>query len=274
MKKMRNKILRRIIFVFVLGLCLSSCSQEPEVSDMKENRSVSDMESFDDNENETEKESEDVSNLAEEEAESLSEKVEEELSKSDFVEEETEEVTESVTNDSTTTIPTQYEAELQYTATVLDKHIEITDDIPACDLATLNYIFSGEGEGDFLFFGFVEDGSLYYHRSTDYGFIYSSNEDKNWDVLPGITDIRRIKTFNTGTGVDPTPCLIMETGEVYWLCNTDSFNPGELTLSRFWLLKDYQVEDILFMESEWSYHMEILLKDGSVVEIQSESWDN
>ena len=166
----------------------------------------------------------------------------------------------------------QFNDELDYTVTVLDKHMDITDTVPASDLVTLQCEFYEEDDESAIFFAYVEDGKLYYLREINRGYLYYSGGNSSMEILPEISNIRRMKTFNVGSGIDPMPVLITESGEVYMLYNTWPRYSDEMELVRFTLLEDYQVEDILYFSGEWSYHMKVLLKDGSVIELQSESW--
>ena len=68
------------------------------------------------------------------------------------------------------------------------------------------------------------------------------------------------------------PYLITESGEVYSLYDTWPSYNEQMKLVKFDMLEGYQVEDILEFDSEWSYNLKVLLKDGAVIEIHSESW--
>lgn len=75
-----------------------------------------------------------------------------------------------------------------------------------------------------------------------------------------------------GSGVDPVPFLITEDGEVYLVRNAYASSKEELEIVRFDFLKDYQVEDILYYSGEWQHRVEVLLKDGSIIYLESEPW--
>ena len=150
--------------------------------------------------------------------------------------------------------------------TVLDERMEVDDEIPTSDRIHLQ---CGESS---IFWAFIEDGEFYYYCGINEGFIgYSNNmtENERLKKMTLLNQIRRMKTFNFGSGVDPVPYLITESGEVYslWL----SYNE-QMKLVKFDMLEGYQVEDILEFDSEWSYNLKVLLKDGSIIELHSESW--
>ena len=90
--------------------------------------------------------------------------------------------------------------------------------------------------------------------------------------LEGLDNIKRMKLFNRGSGVDLYPCLITEAGEVYWVNNIYMFDRKKVCVERFEFLKDYQVEDILSYSGEWQHRVELLLKDGSIIYLESEVW--
>ncbi len=147
------------------------------------------------------------------------------------------------------------------TNTEADKNV-----IPTSDLFVLKCGI------DDLFYAYIEDGFLYYYQ-TDESFIYTeSDKVRKMVKLEGLDNIKRMKLFNRGSGVDLYPCLITEAGEVYWVNNTYMFDREKVCVERFEFLKDYQVEDILSYSGEWRHKVEVLLKDGSIIYLESEPW--
>lgn len=224
---------------------------------------------------------EEIEQVSEEVTAEASEEVIEEIS-----EEVTAEVSEEITQDDTeesseeeTTAEEVTESDeqhffetLEYTITVLDEHMDITDEVPASELVTLQCEIYEWDDESALFFAYVEDGKLYYLREINRGYLHYSGENGSMETLPEISNIRRMITVNVGSGVEPMPVLITESGEVYMLYNTWPLYSDEMELVRFTPLKDYQVDNIIYFNAEWSYYMKVLLKDGSVIELRSESW--
>lgn len=168
-----------------------------------------------------------------------------------------------------------WDDDLEYTVTVLDERMEVDDEIPTSDRIHLQYGHDGEDGESIIFWAFIEDGEFYYYRGINEGFIgYSNNmtENERLKKMTLLNQIRRMKTFNLGSGVDPVPYLITESGEVYSLYDTWPSYDEQMKLVKFDMLEGYQVEDILEFDSEWSYNLKVLLKDGTVIEIHSESW--
>jgi len=145
--------------------------------------------------------------------------------------------------------------------------------VPASDLVTI--ITGWNTEGGEFFCIYIENGCFCYESIEGEGggiFTYTGTVD-NMQKLPGISNIKRMKTYNMGTGVDPTPFLITEDGEVYLVYNAYASSRDELQIERFDTLADYQVEDILSFDGELWYIIEVLLKDGSIITIESEHYD-
>lgn len=117
----------------------------------------------------------------------------------------------------------------------------------------------------------LEDGCVYYYINDQSGWLSFPNYYDN-EKLEGIDHVRRMKSLNRGSGVDMTPCLITESGEVYWVENSHPWDDEEPCLSPFGLLKGYAVEDIIDYSGEWQYKVEVLLKDGSIIYLESEPW--
>lgn len=149
-----------------------------------------------------------------------------------------------------------------------EARVRLASEVSASDLVTMVC----DGYGDTIFYAYIEDGSMYYYRKDKCGIITWSDGNESMEKYEGIKNIKRVKTFNCGSGVDPTPCLITEDGEVYWLNNTYIGYGEDMSLDKFSLLEDYLVEDILSFEGEWQYRLEVLLKDGRIINIESESW--
>ncbi|MBR3769585.1 MAG: hypothetical protein IKL06_03525 [Lachnospiraceae bacterium] len=251
--------MKKRIVILSLSLLLTGCQAVTDTAGKTES-SFSETELVENTENEMIEKSEIPEEIIEEVSEEVAEEVSEEVTGDD-----SEEAGEVGTT-------AEEEDELDYTVTVLDKHMDITDTVPASDLVTLQCEFYEDDDESAIFFAYVEDGKLYYSREMNRGYLYYSGRNSSMEILPEISNIRRMKTFNAGSGVDPMPVLITESGEVYMLYNTWPRYSDEMELVRFTLLEDYQVEDILYFSGEWSYHMKVLLKDGSVIELQSESW--
>ncbi|MBR6664471.1 MAG: hypothetical protein IKL22_02000 [Lachnospiraceae bacterium] len=125
-----------------------------------------------------------------------------------------------------------------------------------------------------VFYAYIQDGDLYYYYDETAYFIadcYVGQMRK----YSGLNNIKRMITLNNGSGVDPVPCLITEDGEVYWFQYSYS-ESGEgdegIILGRDLLLEEYQVEDILYYSGDWQEKVEVLLKDGSIIYLESEPW--
>lgn len=125
-----------------------------------------------------------------------------------------------------------------------------------------------------VFYAYIQDGDLYYYYDETAQFIadcYVGQMRK----YSGLNNIKRMITLNNGSGVDPVPCLITEDGEVYWFQYSYS-ESGEgdegIILGRELLLEEYQVEDILYYSGDWQVKVEVLLKDGSIIYLESEPW--
>jgi len=121
---------------------------------------------------------------------------------------------------------------------------------------------------------YISGGDMYYcydgNGSYIFGTYYCRGQIKKYT---GLSNIKRLKTFNRGTDVNPCPCIITEEGEVYWVdFNFGSDGGPEIILERFEFLKDYQVEDILYYSGEWQHKVEISLKDGRIIYLESEPW--
>lgn len=139
--------------------------------------------------------------------------------------------------------------------------------VPTTDLVFLECFGNLDGCVG-IYYIYISEGDMYYYIdhtrlfSTDY---YIGQIKK----YTGLSNIKRLKTFNRGTGVEACPCIITEEGEVYWV---DYDYESGIILERFDFLADYQVEDILGYSGEWSHSVEVLLKDGRILDLESEPW--
>lgn len=129
--------------------------------------------------------------------------------------------------------------------------------VPTSELVTLYY------EADNIFFyAYIEDGYLYYFKDDTRSFTSSNSE--NMQKYEDLCDIKKMKTFNLGTGVNPVPFLITEEGQVFCV-NFDTDNGIDVEI--YEELKDYKIEDILDHSGEWNSVFEILLKDGTTTTV-------
>ena len=143
--------------------------------------------------------------------------------------------------------------------------------IPTSDLVTLYYDVNNEGAD--VFYAYIEDGYLYYFNENvradgvaegafDFTSVFRSNmaEYDGIKKYEGLSNIKKMKIYNTGTGVNPVVFLITESGEVY---SISIYTESELNAKIYEGLKDYKVEDILSHTGEMYSVFEVLLKDGS-----------
>lgn len=147
--------------------------------------------------------------------------------------------------------------------------------IPMNELCALTYMATNESIN--LFYGYIQDGKLFYsfdnqwaNNNSDTAFKYMSTENiKQYDKL---TNIKRIKIFNLGTGVNRVPLLITQDGKVYQV----SIYDDELKISLFEELKDYDIDNIFevsepdMSNENWVTRCKVLLNDGTskTIEIQ------
>lgn len=154
----------------------------------------------------------------------------------------------------------------------IEGKVRLEADVLTKELVSLHCYTSREWMN--VFYAYIQDGDLYYYYDDTAQFIagYYVGQMRKYS---GLNNIKRMITLNKGSGVDPVPCLITEEGEVYWFVYSDS-EPGEgdegINLVKFSLLEGYQVEDILYYSGEWQYKVEVLLKDGSIIYLESEPW--
>lgn len=143
--------------------------------------------------------------------------------------------------------------------------------VPTSDLVTLYYEANNERAN--IFYAYIENGYLYYFNdyaeangisegAFDYfsSFITSSTNNENMVKYEGLNNIKRMKTYNVGTGVNPIPFLITEDGKVYTV-NFQSMD--DIKVEKYEGLSNYKIEDILIYSGEKYSSFEILLKDGT-----------
>lgn len=135
------------------------------------------------------------------------------------------------------------------------------------------YLYSMNDSIDLLY-TYIEDGYLYYFKEN----VEYANETAQTQVMflnngqtiqySGLSNIKRIKTFNMGTSVNPVPFLITTDGKVYKINRWT--NDNSIIVELYEPLKDYNVEDILKQNGEMYAVFEVLLKDGTtkVVEVK------
>lgn len=159
---------------------------------------------------------------------------------------------------------------------IKNNEINNTDVVPTSDLVTLYYEANNEGAN--IFYAYIEEGYLYYFNDYVQGdnisegafdfissFITSSNNKDNIKKYTKLNNIKRIKTYNVGTGVDIVPMLITENGDVYTI---DFYNIEGIKVEKYEELKDYKVEDILSFSGEMHSQIKLLLKDRTIKEIK------
>ena len=129
----------------------------------------------------------------------------------------------------------------------------------------------------------LKDGNLYYNivncRNDDtcgyykYDFFDESyhNNYKNLYLFKELKNIKRIKGYNDGSGVDYSLLLITDNGDVYKL-NYSSLSDGSKYNNKFILskvseLSQYYVDDVIHYRSgfEFGSTYEVVLKDGTVL---------
>ncbi len=142
--------------------------------------------------------------------------------------------------------------------------------VPTSDKVTLNYEATDESFN--IFYAYIEDGILYYNvdnkiadNNSTSAFKYIGNfsvdsEGKNTiQKYNGLNGIKRIKTYNIGTGIKQVSYLITENGQVYNIQITN----GKINVTIDNNFNSLKVEDILSHTGEMSDTFEILLKDGT-----------
>lgn len=148
--------------------------------------------------------------------------------------------------------------------------IEKISDVPTTDLVAI-YCDANNEKAE-LFFSYIKNGKIYYFHESDYegkttGQYYKFSINLNGQYqyeekmkqCEGIDNAKRIKMYNSGTGILPTIYVITEDGKVY----TGSFFEHDFSLNIDNRLKEYEVEDILSKTGEMKDNFELLLKDGT-----------
>ena len=141
--------------------------------------------------------------------------------------------------------------------------------IPISDLSALTYMATNESIN--LFYGFIQDGKLFYtldNQVTDansngafqYVSVFHSNDEiKEYNEL---SNIKRIKIVNFGSDVNLVVLLITNDGKVY----ESSIYENTLNFSLFESLKDYNIDNILDVSSpdaDFNTQCKVLLNDGT-----------
>ena len=150
-------------------------------------------------------------------------------------------------------------------------NVNAVETIPTTDLVTLYYEATDSGAN--IFYAYLNNGILNYFidskvsngtSDSTFGFvgsyITSSANTDNMKQYSQLKNIKRLKTYNIGTSVNPTPFLITEDGQVY-LLNITSDNNMHINL--YEPFKNYKVEDILSATGEMATTFELLLQNGS-----------
>ena len=143
-------------------------------------------------------------------------------------------------------------------------------EIPTTDLVAV--YCDANNERAELFFSYVKDGKVYYFHENDYEgkttgqyYKFSINlmgqyqYEEKMKQCEGIDNAKRIKMYNSGTGIKPVIYVITEDGKVY----TGSFFEHDFALHLDNRLKEYEVEDILSKTGEMKDEFKLLLKDGT-----------
>lgn len=142
-------------------------------------------------------------------------------------------------------------------------------EIPTTDLFAI--YCTANNENAKLFFSYIKDGKVYYFHESDYEgkttgqyYKFSINlmgqYEEKMKQCEGIDNAKRIKMYNSGTGILPIVYVITEDGEVY----TGSLMNEGFALKLDNRLKEYKVEDILSKTGETKDNFELLLQDGTI----------
>lgn len=145
-----------------------------------------------------------------------------------------------------------------------------TSEVPTTDLVAV-YCDANNEKAE-LFFSYVKDGKVYFFHESDYEgkttgqyYKFSINlmgqyqYEEKMKQCEGIDNAKRIKMYNSGTGIKPVIYVITEDGKVY----TGSFFEHDFALHLDNRLKEYEVEDILSKTGEMKDKFKLLLKDGT-----------
>lgn len=143
-------------------------------------------------------------------------------------------------------------------------------EVPTTDLVAI-YCDANNEKAE-LFFSYIKDGKVYYFHESDYEgkttgqyYKFSINlmgqyqYEEKMKQCEGIDNAKRIKMYNSGTGIKPVIYVITEDGKVY----TGSFFEHDFALHLDNRLKEYEVEDILSKTGEMKDEFKLLLKDGT-----------
>lgn len=144
-------------------------------------------------------------------------------------------------------------------------------EVPTTDLVAI-YCHANNEQAE-LFFSYIKDGKVYYFHESDYEgkttgqyYKFSINlmsgqyqYEEKMKQCEGIDNAKRIKMYNSGTGVKPVIYVITEDGKVY----AGSFFDHDFELYLDNRLKEYEVEDILSKTGEMKDEFKLLLKDGT-----------
>lgn len=154
------------------------------------------------------------------------------------------------------------------------KETETIKTIPTSDLTTLSYYINDESAN--IFYAYIEDGYLYYfNESADVNKISEGTfqfmsgiikypGDQRVKKYEALTNIKKMTTYNIGTGINPVLFLITESGEVYSMnIYSNFYSSNGVNIEIYEGLRDYKIEDILSHDGEMYSVFEVLLKDGS-----------
>ena len=143
-------------------------------------------------------------------------------------------------------------------------------EVPTTDLVAI-YCDANNEKAE-LFFSYIKDGKVHYFHESDYDgkttgqyYKFSINlmgqyqYEEKMKQCEGIDNAKRIKMYNSGTGIKPVIYVITEDGKVY----TGSFFEHDFALNLDNRLKEYEVEDILSKTGEMKDEFKLLLKDGT-----------
>ncbi len=148
------------------------------------------------------------------------------------------------------------------------------DEVPTSERVAFSCQATENGAN--IFYAYIENGDLYYYNeykkadgqkdelngSPDFSVTNYHGQVKKYE---GLSNIKRLKMFNHGSGVDPMPVLITESGKVYIIY----FKGGELSLNQMTSLADYEVEKLLSVpEGPWGDGYKVELKDGTITTVK------
>ena len=164
------------------------------------------------------------------------------------------------------------------TQTAETKTIQSNSNIPTTDLFSI--YCEANDENGCLFFSYIDNGNLYYFVNFDKkdgnmqgAFDFSTNFASSYNIdqmkkYNGLSNIKRIKSYNAGTGVNPEIYLITEDGKVYRANIHDTSINNVLEAKLIESLKQYVVEDIISYDGEMKSEFKLLLKDGTQKTVQ------